>query len=324
MRTKPTNPARNQIPNSVNEESLIRAIENSGYPLQGIVATKLLKLDFHITEEWGFPDRESNHSRTLDLIAYAALAKMDGANVYPGLRLLIECKRSVHPYVFFHTLSHHDMSWFPRIAGLPHGGISLLTQVDGMQAVSRLLTGAESLGLAQLPFIVNGPEICAAFSRAEANGNKVVLSGADLFNKVVIPLAHASDHAMQTFGYAGGRGTAVVFPQLILCVAVLDAPMLLVESPEKWSDPILSPWVRVIRQEPTLDPYSERKVRHYGFDLVHIDFFANFVADYVLPFAKEFGSRAIRLGAGPMLNGGRVPDPDRYEWTQITELTERK
>jgi hypothetical protein len=182
-----------------------------------------------------------------------------------------------------------------------------------------LLTGSQSLGLSQLPFILDGPDTCAAFSRAEANGNKVELSGTDLFNRVVIPLANASDHAMRTFGYTGGRDTTIVYPQLILCMAVLDAPMVLVESPEQWSNPILTPWVRVIRQEPNLEQFAERPIKHYGVDLIHIDFFDTFIETHVLPFAKEFGSRAIQLGAGPLLHGGRVPDIDDWEWTEITE-----
>jgi hypothetical protein len=319
VRAAPTNPARNQIPSSINEENLIKAIESSGYPLQGIAARKLLKWGFYVTEEWGFPDRGSNEPRTLDLVAYCAFERPSQADVAPSLRLLIECKRSIHPYVFFQTLAHQDMSWFPRIAGLPHGGITILHEVNGMQAVRRLLTGSQSLGLSQLPFILDGPDTCAAFSRAEANGNKVELSGTDLFNRVVIPLANASDHAMRTFGYTGGRDTTIVYPQLILCMAVLDAPMVLVESPEQWSNPILTPWVRVIRQEPNLEQFAERPIKHYGVDLIHIDFFDTFIETHVLPFAKEFGSRAIQLGAGPLLHGGRVPDIDDWEWTEITE-----
>ena len=314
VRTKLFNPAGNQIPSSVKEESLIQAVESSGYPLQGMIASKLRDSAFSVTEEWGFSDRDTNGPRTLDLAAYRPL-KLE--NVAPGLLLLIECKKSIHPYVFFRTLGHQDVSWFPRIAGLIHGGITMLHELDGMVAVQRLVPGSQAFGLCKLPFVEAGPDICAVFSRAEANGKKVELSGSEPSNSVIMPLANACDHAMRVFGHPARSD--VVYPDLIICVAVLDAPMLLVESPEQGSDPILTPWVRIIRQEPNLDQFVEERIKHYAVDVVHVDFFDTFIKTHILPFAREFGSRAIQLGVGPMLNGGRVPDIERWEWTEITE-----
>jgi hypothetical protein len=318
VRAKPDNPARNQIPSSISEENLIKAIESSGYPLQSAVASKLSKYDFLVTEEWGFADRDTKSPRTLDLAAYRHLKWT--TDIVPGLLLLVECKRSIQTYVFFRTLGHSDVSWFPHIAGLPHGGIIMLHEVDGMQAVQHLVLGSQAFGLDKLPFVVEGPDTCAAFSRADANGKKITLSGSDPFTSVIMPLASACDHAMRTFGYTGGMNSTTVCPHLILCIAVLDAPMLLVESADRCSDPILTPWVRVIRQEPRADLHTVAGIiRHYGVDLVHIDFFDTFVETHVLPFAEEFGKRASQLGSGPMLNGGHAPDTGHWQWTDITE-----
>ena len=318
MRAKSFNPAQNKIPKSVKEQSLIEAIENSGYPLQGVVAGKLLKMGFHVIEEWAFPGRNSPESRTLDLTARLALELDDLTNVVPGLFLLIECKKSVHPYVFFRTLAHQDMSWFPRIAGLPHGGISLLDEKDGMVAVQRVVPGAKSLGLEKLPFVASDVGRAAVFSKAEANGDKVKsLSGDEPFNHVIMPLVSACDHALQVHSH--GPFNDFVFPRLLISVAVLDAPMVLIESPEQCSDPVLSPWVRVIRQEPRVERSTGASFQQYAVDAVHVGFFDTFIETYLLPFAKEFGKRAIQLGAGPMLNGGRVPNCVSWEWTEITE-----
>jgi hypothetical protein len=173
VRTKPFNPAGNQIPSSVKEESHIQAIESSGYPLQGVIASKLRASAFSVTEEWGFSDRDTTGPRTLDL---AAISSPETGELTPGLLLLIECKKSTRPYVFFRTLGHQDVSWFPRIAGLIHGGITMLHELDGMVAVQRLVPGSQAFGLCKLPFVEAGPDICAVFSRAEANGKKVALS----------------------------------------------------------------------------------------------------------------------------------------------------
>jgi hypothetical protein len=132
-----------------------------------------------------------------------------------------------------------DVSWFPYVAGLPHGGITIVQEVDGTRGVQGFLSGAQALGLGKLPFVAVGPDICAAFSRAEANGDRVILSGSEPFNSVIMPLANASDHALHIYGYRPNSDR--VYPRLLISVAVLDAPMLLVESPAQSSDPILTP-----------------------------------------------------------------------------------
>src|SRR5258708_4416818 len=113
----------------------------------------------------GFHDRDTNSPRTLDLAAIRDQIA-ENATVTPGLFLLIECKRSIHTYVFFRTLGDQDLSWFPHIAGLPFGGISMLHEVDGMQAVKGLVVGSKAFGLDRLPFVSAGPDICASFTRA--------------------------------------------------------------------------------------------------------------------------------------------------------------
>jgi len=318
MRAKPFNPTQNQIPKSIKEENLIKAIETSGYPLQGVVASKLLKSGFHVTEEWGFRNRDNNETRNLDLAAYRSVQHDSWTTVGPSVSLLIECKKSIHPYIFFRAVAPQDVSWFPYVAGLPHGGITIVQELDGVRSLHRLLSGAQSFGLDQLPFVVVGPDVCAAFSRAEASGDRVILSGSDPFNAVIMPLANASDHALHIYGYRPNSDR--VYPRLLISVAVLDAPMLLVESPAQSSHPVLTPWVRVTRQEPNLDQFAEGRFRHYGVDVVHVDFFDTFIESHVLPFANEFGKRAIQLGAGPMINGGRLPNVDAWDWNQISEF----
>jgi hypothetical protein len=69
MKQKPGNPERNRIPAGIGESDLITAIEKSGYPLQSIVADRLVKGGFNVTEEWGYTDRDSGEPRSLDVLA---------------------------------------------------------------------------------------------------------------------------------------------------------------------------------------------------------------------------------------------------------------
>ncbi|MBE3604875.1 hypothetical protein IMX07_14735 [bacterium] len=318
MRENRLNPARNRIPKSATEKALVEGIENSGYPLQGVVAGKLLKRGFHVTEEWGFPSRVTHEPRTLDLLGTLAVHANSWTDVRPGLLLLIECKKSAHPYVFFRTLAEHDVSWFPRVAGLPHRGIMLVRVENGDVAGQHLISGAQSLGLDKTPFVKDNVDTAAVFSKAELKNDKAILSGSEPFNSIIMPLAQASDHAMTVFKHS--LNSEFYYPRLIICIAVLDAPMVLVESPEQCADPVLTPWVRVIRQEPDLDQFARWPIKAYTADVVHVDFFDTFLDALALPFAEEFGKRAVRLGSGPMANGGQVPDMDRWEWTEICEF----
>jgi hypothetical protein len=137
VNAKPGNPSRNRIPIGIKEQTLIDSIEKSGYPLQGVVANKLLTRAFHVTEEWGYADRDTHDARSLDVAAYHGLGSERAAAVNPCLFLLIECKRSTHPYVFFRTTTHSDISWFPHIADLPHGGGGTLQEKHSAEPTDR-------------------------------------------------------------------------------------------------------------------------------------------------------------------------------------------
>ena len=100
MRVHPANPERNCLPAGIDKSELIKAIETSGYPLQGTVAS-LLKQEFVIAEEWSYIDLDLKERRSLDVFAYRSLLQNCDQAVQPSLILLIECKRSRQPYVFF-------------------------------------------------------------------------------------------------------------------------------------------------------------------------------------------------------------------------------
>src|SRR5689334_7072751 len=130
MRKASSNPPTNVIPSSIDEADLIRAVQTSGYPLQGVVAEKLERLEFKVTEEWGFIDSDSKQQRSLDIFAYKVLSGDHKDPISPRLALLIECKRTIHPYVFFKAVSEIPMSTFPVVAGVRGSGVNI-EQRDG-------------------------------------------------------------------------------------------------------------------------------------------------------------------------------------------------
>lgn len=314
MRKHSANPPRNVLPPSANESELLRAIELSGYPLQGLAA-ETLKSEFALTEEWGYLDRDTNEHRSLDLFGYRNLAQGAGGIVRPGLVILAECKRSVHPFVFFQNVVDRLIPGFPTVAGLKRGVVDV-REISGKRSSD--LYGAAALGLDKLPFVGNGPAECSAFSRATLSGNKAELSGTELFNSLVLPLVKAFDHARGL--HRTGQDASELRPTLLIAVGIVDAPMILVESPRQASDPILTPWVRLRRQESIEDPQSWQRYRFYGIDVIHIDFLDDYLSKHLMPFAEEFGRRAATM-AEILVNGGEVENLDNWAWDQIRKRT---
>lgn len=316
MKQKPSNPERNRIPAGIGEADLIKGIEKSGYPLQGVVAARLVKRGFAVSEEWAYSDRGTGEPRSLDVLA-ASERRFDlRAQVVPSIVLMIECKKSAHPYIFFGMVTSPDVLWFPSIFGLPHGGVSLKESKNPER--HEIVLASRALGLSELPFVSLATDRAASFSQAIPHGkDRVDLSGAEAFNNLILPLSKASDHAGSIFGHGHGPGYSTVFARAAFSVAVLDAPMILVEGPDRTLDPVYSPWVRVIRQEPKIDRLGgDAPFKHYAIDAVHIDFLDEYLEKHLSPFAQEFAHRAEKLGE-VFLDGGEVPNLDSWSWNEI-------
>jgi hypothetical protein len=316
MKLKTNNPERNRLPPGIAEDDLIKGIEKSGYPLQSVVAERLVKRGYSVTEEWGYADRDSGEPRSLDVLA-SSEGRFDlRAEVVPSIVLMIECKKSEHPFIFFRMVTRPDMPWFPSIFGLPHQGVSLKESKNPER--HELAPASRALGLSELPFVSLGTDRAASFSQAIPHGKKVDLSGAEAFNHLILPLSKAADHARSVYGHGHGPGYGTVFPRAALSIAVLDAPMILIEGPDRVSEPIYTPWVRIVRQEPNVDRFDgDTPFKHYAIDAVHIDFFDKYLEDELTPFTQHFSHRARNLG-DIFIDGGEVPNLDSWNWNEIT------
>lgn len=311
MRTDKSNTSANHLPAGISEQALVEAIAYSGYPLQGVIARALLP-EFDVLEEWGYIDRDTQEHRALDIFAYKALTDTFRQNVQPRLVLLVECKRSRHPYVFFKAATERWVPNFPRLAGIPRGYVPIS---DPASRRSQDADPAKVLGIDELEFIRPGPPRCAAFSKAQPSGKKVEMSGTDPFQNLILPLTKATSHAAGLFG--PGERPERIQPTLILSISVLDAPLILVDEPGSSIDPMLTPWVRVVRQEANPNrKTSEPWYRHYVVDVVHASYFNEFIAQHLMPFAREFSDRAIKQGP-ILLTRGIVDNLDNWTWDQV-------
>ena len=150
-------------------------------------------------------------------------------------------------------------------------------------------------------------------------GKEIELSGTDPFNGIILPLVKALEYANKMYK---PRGHVRVDPTLLLCICVLDAPMLLVESPTRASDPILTPWVRITRIQASLEPHRH-PYQFYAIDMIHVDSLESIVVNHVMPFSEEFSNRALRLGA-IWKEGGVVASLANCRITKDLKFVDRK
>lgn len=292
MIISPDNPVTNTIGSGVTEEGILEAIIKSGYPLQMKIVSKLVS-KFGLQEEWSYIDRDTQELRTLDILATKELCDLekdkDQPRVRPILNMLIECKQSTLPLVFFLSSSEPWILDFPFISGLSKDYISIESDDSNstwQQPIVRLL------GLNKHDFITKAPALSKTFSKCIRKGNNLELSGTDSFNGLVFPLIKAATYFNKS---QTPPKTALYFDcNISLAVGVVDAPMIGVRVKEDGNELISLPWVRVLRHESEElqnDKYIDR-AKTYAIDIVHKDFFQEYVDMHVLPFAKEF-SRLI-------------------------------
>ena len=271
-------------------EQVEHAISRSGYPLQTALS-ELLREDFQVLPEWGYRDRFSDQLRTLDMLAIHGLYPDDVASqprTRPSLALLIECKRSDLPYVFFAEPAYRSHKYeFPRISGLESNDITITTDGD---LPTWTYTVAYALGLSEAEFITNVGS-CSTFSKCVRKGPDLELSGSEPYQGIVLPLMSAMEYFQQV-------STPTHHPHyfdayLAMAVAVIDGPMTSYDIKNSILESVS--WCRVFRNEPGPDsPVHAHLGALSMIDIVHRQYFQTYLLEHLLPFAKLFAGAVMR------------------------------
>jgi hypothetical protein len=288
------------LPKGMKEEVFVQAVEASGYPLQIIVGAVLTERGYRLEEEWAFSDPDTEERRTLDIVASlprpSDSVEVPNATIEAAHALLIECKRSTKPFVFFESVAPPRLTLHPTFLGL---GSELLAP-KGVQR-HRGMPVVEFLGLGEDPYL-SAPPIAASLTRAEPKGpDKILLSGEHAFNSLLMPLTkaltrfrreHRGNWPSRSSGSRRSHPTQLVTP-----LAVIDAPMVFAARPSE-EEPYLKAitWVRLVVRNPvTWHQLEHGTVRRGGdftmVDVVHRSFFATFLDELWEPFGERFYSR---------------------------------
>ena len=295
MKQAANNPTTNALPSGVTEAQVAAAVRRSGYPLQVHVGRLIRQIgmgDYHfdVQDEWGYVDRDTHELRNLDLHAAMRLHSWDPQpRVRPRLDLLIECKQSELPYVFFCADGKILSNTTPAIAGLHQDKVVITSDDDPSTWTDPVMS---ALDLVSEPF-QTAPTFCHTLSKCARKGSELELSGSDAYNGLVLPLIKAIQH----FARSEEPPRTAWYFDCHICVglAVLDAPIIgLSVASDGATVQKAIPWCRIARHE--YDESAERFDRDklWLLDAVHKDFLAEYLNEHLLPFASTFAERVLR------------------------------
>jgi hypothetical protein len=296
------------LPSGIVEKDVVEAVIASGYPLQSVVAVALAD-EFQVIQEWGYMDETFHEQRTLDVFATRAL-QPSSPMLQPQLTLLIECKRSTLPFVAFASPIPQVPRGFPSIVGFSKNEFELHAPTLAYRRVGP----AEFLACRELEFVGTGPTTVSSLGRLERKGKKLELSGSVPYRNLVLPLARALDHYERTWRGLGRQ--PAYYPNVVLCIGVVDASLLVVRGSPEVPELHGEPWVRVVRQE-AVEAREGWRRRYYVVDLIHRTFFGDYVSRHALPFAKELAGRMIEKENIIMAGRGSVRDHDDWQWAAL-------
>lgn len=304
MRRHALNPDGNKLCAGISEEDVVSAVEHSGYPLQ-MIAADLLRPRYRVQDEWSFVDEQTGDSRTIDLFAEQVLTepeirraelsnKLVLHRVSPVVDLLVECKKSQFPYVFFLVPKRTPWLNYPRICGLPtttlgidmvgNGPVRQLN--DGTSVELRLsrLDLLSALDLRSHAFVTQ-PDCCFTFTKCIRGKAKIECSGSEPYQSLTLPLTKAVDYFCNS--HRPKKNDTSFWFRAVFGIGLLDAPMIGIELDNGAEKPLLLPWVRVLRHHPVRGQIS-------AIDIVHKDFFQSFLRRHLSPYARQLHNRVIK------------------------------
>ncbi len=290
MQTSTNNPDRNKLPNGLNDSDIEKAIKKSGYPLQTIITNKLNE-KFFCQEEWSFIDKKTKDIRSLDINASMHLYDFDEPQkrVRPELNLLIECKQSELPYIFFLSPNKIHTYDYPYLSGLFNRNI-IIHSNDTTSTLKMSIMLA--LGIGDDPFLRDAVPSSMTFSKCTRSGKEIVLSGTEGYHNLVLPLVTALKHFEES-EFPGPK--AKYFDvHLPFAIGIIDGPMIGVTVTEDSHETQFIPWVRVYRHESYENEDQMERKKLFAVDIVHKDYFDTYLNDHLLPFANRYAQLMLK------------------------------
>lgn len=284
------NPDTNILPSGIDDTQILEAVIKSGYPLQTIICEQLSKL-FYVWEEWSFIDRDLNQEKSIDLLAQLNLFEYEKPQkrIRPTLNLILNCKRSDFPYIFFLTENKVITPNFPLLAGVANKDITISSDDTTSRHISSIL---QTLGLDNHSFLTETPIFANTFSQYSLIEEYTGLSDSKVYQDLIFPLLKAVSYFDEC---EKPPKTAHYFDcHLTVPIIVIDAPMVSVKFDNSSDKISMIPWVRIPRHQIQTENKRYHLSNVSAVDVVHKDFFEKYINDYLMPFANDFAKLALK------------------------------
>ncbi|WP_329136346.1 hypothetical protein [Streptomyces sp. NBC_00670] len=312
MEISPENPQENQLGAGVKEEDLLKAVTASGYPLQSVavdsIASKFVpdQRSLLVQEEWSYIDEDTGEFRNLDAYIDHEYDHIGQDYIRPHLTMLVECKQSELPFVFF--LRQAPCGDFPRLIGMPHQelGIRFADDATTDAPITIGMRLSHALGLSGMPFSLEPPR-AIAMSKAVRKSGKIELTGEETFRGIALPLMKAFKHFSRVCQPKPKHcyyDVRAVFP-----VAVVRAPMIGVHVIDGEPKMTALPWVRVVRVEPSTERLGSGYSELYAMDVVHQAYLSTYTEKAQEACQEIF--RRMELISIPVITGIAMLAEDR-------------
>ncbi|MFF0572382.1 hypothetical protein ACFYT7_32750 [Streptomyces sp. NPDC004041] len=308
-----------QLNNGMNPDDLKEAISRSGYPFQARAAASLRSRlanhfdDVNIQEEWEYTDSETQQARSVDIFADIGVLNFD-RRVYKSplmpifcrLNLIIECKQSENPYIFFlRDAPPEGAPSFPEMLGPIKEEVKVFARNnEGEVRDSATVLGVRDLlGFYEFDFVLPPLPYAVSLAKAVRNRSKLEITGEETYRSLTYPLLKAVDHLKAT---VQSGSPSELQERFIVPIAVVRAPMIgSVFSGEGEQRLISLPWVRVSKMEPARISVAGKNsgavIRYY--DVVHesyLDTYVDVLAEALIDISRRVMEHPseLRHGAG--------------------------
>jgi hypothetical protein len=318
MKSTRTNPKGNTLPKGISDPEINSAIKKSGYPLQSVIANKLRK-QFSCQEEWSYIDSKTNENRSIDIMAQMDLYDYKNQpRVRPILNLLIECKQSELPYVFFLCPEAIRSYFYPYICGLQSRDLTIYTDDDPSTWTMPLI---EAFDLSEDKFFIGSVPNSMTFSKCVRQKKEIELSGSDSFQSLVLPLLRSLQYFEK---YNVPPKTATYYDcHFPFAIGVLDSPMIGVTINQRSHSTKLIPWVRLFKYESFESQNSYDRSKLFAIDIVHKDYFDSYIFTKLIPFVANFSSLVLKHTELIVKGKAFAKDMEKNCWTEIEPRLEK-
>lgn len=299
----------------VTGEDLHSAVSRSGYPFQAVVAdrlrSKLSEKAHHpsIQEEWSYIDADTGQARSIDILARIPLGDRDDRHGrYPRLNLVVECKQSELPYVFFLREDPPQNLRLMRMSCSKNSLMSLMhvDEKEG-QAVPYSMPLHDVFSVFDYPFFDADMPWAISISKMMRKP-KLELSGEESYRAITLPLLKAVDY-LESIAQGGSYKRSGF--EINCCLAVIRAPLIGVTVHEEVPHLLSFPWFRVTHLEPVGDEGEAFSTDVRYFDVVHESFLNEYLSilmDSMNPLAERMVDHFDEIVSGKGLCTGRGED----------------